>query len=186
MKTLVVKVGGSLLSQKELPVRLQRLLDGTNYSCVIVIVGGGPLVDELRKYADTFQLDDSFCHWQAIRLMSENAAVIDQLLTDFVLTKNIPSEKEARVLLDISEWAKQHSTLPKNWDTTSDSLAAELSCHVQADELWLLKSKLPASSKVADWNTEGLVDKHFVTAADHLKVTVFDLTSDNSLSVSAE
>jgi len=61
--------------------------------------------------------------------------------------------------------APEDAALPADWRVTSDSIAAWLAERLQADELVLLKSRLPQASDLSAAVREGYVDPYFPTAA---------------------
>jgi hypothetical protein len=61
--------------------------------------------------------------------------------------------------------------LPTSASVTSDSIAARLAEVLHADELVLLKSRLPESSSIASESQAGYVDEFFPTIAGMLRRT---------------
>lgn len=64
-------------------------------------------------------------------------------------------------------------SLPRDWTTTSDSIAARLAEALTADELVLLKSTSPPAQSLADLAASGYVDRHFPVAAARLTALRF-------------
>lgn len=183
LPTTVVKLGGSLLSLDDLTERIEAWIRPRSNLQLLFVVGGGQLVDQLREHAKEFQFDDEFCHWSAIRIMSKTATWFQELFPEMPIVDS-PGKLPLRshVIFDCHSFMKNDSRLPRNWDTTSDSIAAELAADVEAKELCLLKSTFPKTNSMDAWAKEGIVDANFPMFAKPLyRVRLFDLRSDISL-----
>jgi aspartokinase-like uncharacterized kinase len=183
--TRVVKVGGSLLQHPWLPERLRHFVTGSPQFGHLLVVGGGTLVDEVRNWYRMHQLDQAFCHWLSIRLMSETARLLAELCPWLPLYCSMDAvPRGAHGILDCQRFMQGHSRLTADWRTTSDSIAAEVAEAIGAAELWLLKSALPGSPRIVDWPRQAFVDEHFVQTAGVVRpVHVLNLADPDLLSV---
>ncbi len=181
--TRVVKVGGSLLQNPSLPHRLNQFLDAGQKFRHVVIAGGGHLVNGVRRWYETYALSEAACHWASIRLMRETAWLLTQVCPRLGWVDDWQAlPVRGSCVLDCQTFMTDRSRLPANWDTTSDSMAAELAEQLGADELWLLKSSLPCSSSIADWQAAGYVDSQFAqTASGGCPVFALNLADPNLL-----
>ncbi len=147
----VVKVGGSLLGWSEARNRLTRWLQLQPVAKTVVIAGGGRLVDEVRQWHETFDLDPKISHRLALDCMSLTHELLSNWF-DFGEKLGrmgaIQGTASPLILLDTKEWVLSQTNLPESWELTSDSISAAVAAELGADELVLLKSCLPSDSAV--------------------------------------
>jgi 5-(aminomethyl)-3-furanmethanol phosphate kinase len=177
MPTSIIKVGGSLLMLPDLPDRLRQLIDTvranppvahdalvvrTAQHPIAIVVGGGTAANVVRDWDSTHRLNPDASHWLAVDSLSLTAEFIATLLPEAVLADSRDSADRAfesnrlaivvprRILEAIAR--SIGDDLPHNWDVTTDSIAAWIAIHWQADELVLAKSiDVPeTASQVAD------------------------------------
>ena len=172
MKTAlrVVKLGGSLLAQAECAANLHLWLSTQPCLKTVLIVGGGEKVDHLRRQQLSLELTDEQAHFVAIDLMVENSISLighfpeAHFVSDlFSITASPSSSMHSPNLyfFDSRVWSRSNRKLPRNWMTTSDSIAAAISCELAASELVLLKSTLPVSLNPVEIAASQLVDAEF-------------------------
>ena len=152
----VIKVGGSLFDMPDLGDRLRSFIDEQPISRNLLIAGGGPLVEEIRRLDRIASIDEELAHWMCIDLMSLTARMLAARLT-LELRNSIDEvrdfERPSSVVFNPATWlyeTEPHTagtTLPIGWDVTSDSIAARLAQVLSADELVILKSTLPDSGE---------------------------------------
>lgn len=160
----VVKVGGSLFDDPQLPDRLNEWLASQPPAINVLIAGGGELAEFIRRADDMFGIRQVKAHWLSIDLMSVTAQVLVELIddarieTDFnVLIRTIKDgARVARIVFDARNFLRDRepdcvgSALPHDETVTSDSIAARLAEVIAADELVLLKSADPLPAATAD------------------------------------
>lgn len=158
----VVKCGGSLLSLPAWPSRL-----GDCHAALaaagppLVVVGGGAIVDGLRRIDAAGGLDPGLVHDQAIALMR-----ITGHLVATALGLPVTASPGGGGVLDAAAFvAAEHVACPRGWEVTSDSIAA-LAARFAGRPLVLLKSCPPpvvegdaleaasAAGWVDDWFSE--------------------------------
>ena len=163
----VVKIGGSLLGSPELERWLEifvKFSDGK----IIIVPGGGVFADAVRKAQKISNMSDEAAHKLALLAMDQFGHLLHSLN---------PKLATASTELEIDErtwqhraivWLPSHMVLgdddiPKNWDVTSDSIAAWLAEKLDATHLILLKSDKPDESKLSlkVITHNGLVDFEF-------------------------
>ncbi|MHB8970411.1 MAG: hypothetical protein ACYC3X_12530 [Pirellulaceae bacterium] len=182
----VVKVGGSLLELPDLWHILTNWLDRQPLADTLLVVGGGELVEFIRRLDQRFGLGDETAHWLSIQAMSLHGFVLSRLVPDAVWMEGLsdwhsdhkPVEPQRRFIsaecfLRREEPQLPGVRLPVGWHVTSDSIAARLAEVCQAWELVLLKSTLPLTEGRPISSQEavatGLVDRHFPTSAAPLR-----------------
>ncbi len=189
MCTIVYKLGGSLLDLPDLPERLHVLLNRpfpffathvAKKNKRLVVVGGGPLADAVRRWDRTHGLGDELAHRLGMQSMSFNSQLVAAILQDAEL---VTSRAEASdvwsqgrvAVLRAAEFVeaeeRSHDLLPRSWDVTSDSVAAYVAHHWPADGIVLLKSvSVPAGCDAEIASSRGLVDAHFPRLAGHIPI----------------
>ena len=150
MRSVIVKVGGSLLTLSDLPDRLRKLINSIAADRVMLLAGGGPATDLVRDWDGIHELGAEVSHWLAIDSMSLTARLLSKLLPDAELVTDRTSANDLSlssqtVILDplpiIEEASKDAGpALPLGWDCTSDSVAAWIAGRWNAHSLVLAKS----------------------------------------------
>jgi 5-(aminomethyl)-3-furanmethanol phosphate kinase len=157
----VIKVGGSLLDWPELPSRLTRFLQERRQTSPgirdVLLCGGGPFVDSIRRLDRVHHLGDYACHRLALQGMDLAGTVLLCMLpramgvdrTEMLDLKwkpdDIPLFLTSMILDELEE--EQASPLPQSWDVSSDTIAAWIAGQLKAQSLVLLKSaSLPAGA----------------------------------------
>ena len=179
MDIRVVKLGGSLLDDSDVAVRYRRWLNTQRPARNHMIVGGGKLVEVLRRADQTHSLDESLLHWLAVDCLGINARLVAEWNgLRRRLLQMLPDGKSGTLVFDVVGFMRQiepqlpGARLPHGWTVTSDSIAARVAAALAAGELVLLKSTLPAEEPqttraLAD---VGYVDEHFPTVAREVRM----------------
>lgn len=164
----VVKVGGSLFDMPDLGSRLQHWLKRLGDGPVLLVPGGGPMVNVVRDLDQRFRLGEEAAHWLALRAMTLNAHFLAGLLPCSRVIGDVVRLGETRgwLLLDAHAFAQADEAhpdrLPHSWRVTSDSIAARAAYCSGAGRLVLLKSvPVPADQDWAIAAQVGWVDDYF-------------------------
>jgi 5-(aminomethyl)-3-furanmethanol phosphate kinase len=178
--TTVVKVGGSLLTGESLPSLLTTLGELARTYRLVVVPGGGPLADAVRRTCSLHDPGASAAHWMAILAMDQHAHLLAGLLPTARLTTGpdeIASVQDEGLLPVLSpfRWLRAVDPLPHGWHVTSDSISAWVAARLSARRLVLLKSlpgvpgasgdvlpEVPLSSPAL----AGIVDGYFERAVE--------------------
>jgi len=156
---VVVKLGGGLL---EIPGALEAGVLAVAALArrwrVVVVPGGGPLADGVRRLDQRIGLSDDAAHWMAILAMDQYAHVLAERIDRSVLVDELGGIAAAHAagrvaVLAPSRWMRSADVLPHTWDATSDSVAAFVAGALDARHLVLVKP--------ADGDPETLVDRCF-------------------------
>ncbi len=159
----VVKVGGSLYHSAILQDWLQHLTTLSAQQSLLIVPGGGPFADIVRKAQQEHGFTDKTAHQMAINAMRQFALLVhdlcpmSQLLTE--LQQPLPSTGMFIWLPDDS--AMLSADLPQNWQVTADSLALWLAQQLDAQQLILLKSGTVSDAKISVLTDSGVLDQHF-------------------------
>lgn len=161
---VVVKVGGSLFDLRDLGSRLTVWLARYVPGPVLLIPGGGPAAEVIRRLDRTHQLGEETSHWLALRMLQVNTYVLEQLVPDACVVAS-PRTSRPLAILDAYAFARQDELhpdhLPHIWDVTSDSLALRVTQVAQAHELILLKSIAWEGENWDEAAWAGVVDAYF-------------------------
>lgn len=154
LRVHVVKLGGSLLERGDLVRALSQWVDRQQSADpsrhLLLVVGGGGLVDGLRKLAKLHALPDPAAHWLAIGLMETNTRLLAEARPGWPLVGCWKELMEVTVAPRVS-WALPEALirsatpslgLEESWRVTSDSIAASIAVRLGAG-LTLFKSKPP-------------------------------------------
>ncbi|NOT13995.1 MAG: uridylate kinase [Methylotenera sp.] len=147
----IIKLGGSLLGKPELAQWLEIIVQQCDGK-VVIVPGGGILADAVREVQKLSNVGDAVAHQMALLAMDQYGMMLAGLN---------PALVTASSELEIAERGWQHrgivwlpskmvladETIPKNWQVTSDSLAAWLATKLGAEQLILVKSKRLVKSK---------------------------------------
>ena len=142
---VVVKVGGGLLA---LPGALERagcaLALASAYRPLVVVPGGGPFADTVRRFETEHGLAPVSAHWMAILGQDQYAHVLVERIPEASLVHG-PEETAAELaarriaVLAPYQWMRGADVLPHSWDATGDSVAAFVAGALDAELLVLLK-----------------------------------------------
>jgi aspartokinase-like uncharacterized kinase len=177
VRTIVYKLGGSLLDLPDLDARLSFVVSATSDCRPLLIVGGGPIADVVRDWDREHALGEERAHWLAL----DSLFVCEELV--LALTpgmQRVANRLEAEQawdagnvpVLSTAEFvrAEEHHqpvALPHSWDATSDTIAAWVATVWPADELVLLKSTdISERIDIGDAAKRGLVDRCFPAMSD--------------------
>ena len=146
----IIKLGGSLLVMPDWPTRVAELVrDRAAIRPVLIVVGGGAIVDGLRAIDAAAPQDAALVHELAIGLMGTTA----RLVADAIAAPLVTDQAEASAaVLDVPRWLSCDGRLrglPVGWNVTSDSIAASIAAATHAD-LLLVKCVPPPDSTHAE------------------------------------
>lgn len=176
---LVVKVGGSLFDLDGLGSRLEAWLAEQPVRDVLLLPGGGPVVDVLRGLDRRHRLGDESAHWLALHALGLNARLLASLLAPQAeVVEGLDAchdlWRQGRVpVMNGYAFARadegRPGCLPHTWAVTSDSLAARLAEVSGAAELVLLKSAtIPEGTNWVEAGRRGYVDGYFAVVVGRI------------------
>lgn len=167
-----MKVGGSLLGWPGLGPRLRNWLAAEAALKVLLVPGGGPATDMVRRYDATHRLGEEVSHWLALRALALNAHALATLVPGSEVVEvdgpGVWEEGSWRVgvvdafaTLEADERRDPARALPHDWDAASDSVAARVARIAGATHLVLLKSADAPDTDWAECARRGFVDPRF-------------------------
>lgn len=183
---VVVKVGGSLYDLPDLGARLRAYLhEQCAGASVILVPGGGPTVDAVRRLDRLHALGEETSHWLALNALSLNAHFLAALLPSACIVRTVVECNRSEVaILDVHAFARADENrpghLPHCWAVTSDAFAARAAVVFAAEALILLKSTtIPPGMDWSEAARCGWVDEWFAevlrTAPAKLQVRAVNL-----------
>jgi aspartokinase-like uncharacterized kinase len=143
---VVVKVGGGLLDIAGALERTVRAIEAAaTRRPLLVVPGGGPFADAVRRFDAAHGLSPVSAHWMAILGQDQYAHVLAERIPRATLVFDrdgmAAAQADARVaVLAPSRWMRAADVLPHSWDATSDSVAAFVAGAVDAELLVLVKA----------------------------------------------
>ncbi len=174
----VVKVGGGLLGQAGAFDRAIAALGAcTRGRRVVIVPGGGPFADAVRRMFRRANIGDDAAHWMAILGMDQYAHALAARLPAAALVDRRPDIAAALArgripVLAPYRWLRAADPLPHSWSVTSDSIAAWLAGALGARRLVLLK---PAHARSARRLVDGYFERALPNGVEHLIVAADEL-----------
>jgi len=144
MRTLVVKIGGSLLRSQTIMCTIANILARLKPRKVVV-PGGGIFADVVRKLFVEHKITSEEAHYMAIKAMEINSVMLSYRLRNSKLCSTIEeivstlSEGKIAIVLPYGI-VRKVGILPESWSITSDSIAVLIGILLGADLIVLLKS----------------------------------------------
>jgi 5-(aminomethyl)-3-furanmethanol phosphate kinase len=145
MNLTVVKVGGGLSALPgALDLVCSELARLRAFHPLLIVPGGGPLADAVRRFQVEIGFKDDAAHWMAILAMDQYAHVLADRINSAVLVEEPGQVAEilsgaGLPVLCPYRWMRSADVLPHGWDVTSDSIAAFIAGALGAERLALIK-----------------------------------------------
>lgn len=164
---VVVKLGGSLIQQPTgLRALAQALATAPRELRVVVVPGGGPFADAVRKCQTSLNLDDVTAHDMAIAAMGLFGRILVRLTgglagygADGVAAG---ARRTGPPLIWLPDPEHDARSVPQDWESTSDTLALWLADRIGANQLILVKSAPAADDGDPDRLAAlGIVDANY-------------------------
>lgn len=157
---VVVKLGGSLYHTAELALWLQTLADTSISTPIVIVPGGGPFADQVRKAQALHGFNDATAHHMALIAMKQFGLMLIALEARCQPFNALKPEQP------LSVWLPDDSLLTEivlthSWDITSDSLALWLASKFKAEQLFLVKHVHLSSNSIQQLTTNQVIDHSF-------------------------
>ncbi len=162
---IIVKIGGSLYASPHLKQWCD-LLASICQQPIIIVPGGGPFADQIRDVDKQWKLADAVAHEMAVMGMQQFGLLISAInsnIKPLETLNNIANEKSV-VWMPYKD-VLIHCDYPKNWQTTSDSLALWLAHELSAAHLCLVKSANIDGESTEQLASTDIVDGYFSVAS---------------------
>lgn len=147
MEITIVKLGGSLIEAPDLRRWLAELAEAPRH---LVVPGGGPFADAVRRAQAVIGFDDLAAHRMAILAMQQYGLLMASLEPRLRLVESEAEIGASPTPAIWLPWAMIGSdrSIEASWDVTSDSLALILAMRLRASRLVLVKSGEAAADLV--------------------------------------
>ncbi|MCQ0987644.1 amino acid kinase family protein [Jiella marina] len=176
-QALVIKLGGSSAGSPDL-TRWVAAIEQAGMP-VVVVPGGGPFADTVRRYQPRLGFDDEAAHEMAILGMEQFGLALVSLGRRLVKAKDRGDIQAAWSRNLIPVWLPRDVALGapdlrQDWTVTSDSLAAWLARRLLISDLCLIKQiDIPEDATVDALIGAQIIDESFTTfVEDGLRVHV--------------
>lgn len=166
---IVVKLGGSLYTTPLLQTWVDALA-AINSQTIIIVPGGGPFADQVRKASHDWHLNEISAHQMAVLAMQQYACLIASLNRNIQMIDSIDSltnlsANRAYVWLPYQDVMKK-CNYSKCWQVTSDSLSSWLAAQLDAKKLCLIKSAQIDHLTQEQLIKSDIVDDYFHVASE--------------------
>ena len=137
----IVKLGGSHATGPHLKDWLTAI--AAEAGSIVIVPGGGPFADAVRKAQAGIGYDDRAAHMMAMMAMAQFGSALESLHPALRLAASrwalLRALKDGKVPVWSPERMARAAGLPETWDLTSDSLAAWLAGALGASRVLLVK-----------------------------------------------
>ena len=155
----LLKVGGSLYRYPHLRQLVRAWADLAVNHRLLVLPGGGPFADAVRRADSKFQLSPTAAHWMATLAMDQFAYLLADMAPNVDLIRRLgPGRHGSLSVLAPSGLLRRLDPLPHSWQVTSDSIAGCLADFAGIPLLILLKS-IPGVLDVTGSGEQQLIDQ---------------------------
>ncbi len=144
------------------------MLAGAGRGRVVVVPGGGPFADRVRRDQRRVGFDDRLAHRRALEAMDEFGRLVARGYPQLVPTAEFKALNRGLQARQVPVWmaaavAIREPAIPATWAVTSDALAAWLSARLGASHLVLVKSIThpPRLACLSALCASGIVDPAF-------------------------
>lgn len=161
MTLIVVKVGGSYAHFPRLRDLVAALEMGAGRA--VIVPGGGPFADCVRREQGRMGFDDRAAHRMALLAMAAFGMALASFSRILAPAAGLEATRSALAAGRVPVWLPLahidgDAEIPENWDMTSDSLAAWLCGRLPAEQLVFLKRVSARSTRLADLVAAGILD----------------------------
>jgi len=173
---VVLKLGGSLLSNTTLIQFLQLASQGGKGQ-VVIVPGGGVFAEQVRLTQKQWQYNDRTAHYMAILAMQQMALLFQGLCPDLrvvnQVTSILPSLQKNGIIWSPLPDELDAAGIPASWDITSDTLSAWLAVELSIDHLIIVKSaEIGENRSLEELSDFGIIDKSFADFVRHRTLTI--------------
>ena len=176
----VLKIGGSWITNPNLITLLKRL-DKKKRGKIIIVAGGGCFADSVRYAFKKTRMSENLANSLALKSTEIFSSYMKEINKNFYLTSNKCFKKKSINVWLPSVILSNEKSFKKNWNSTSDSVAAWLSKNIQAEGLVFVKSleKFKKINKLGVLQKKNIIDKNTSTYLKsfrgEIKITGLDI-----------
>lgn len=171
---VVLKVGGSLMETGRLAVTLKCIASARRP--LVVVSGGGNFADKIRELQTVMQFDDAAAHRLAMIAMHQMADIFVAIEPRLCVVESLDEIRAALKADGKPVWVplpvmENDRSVPQDWSTTSDTIAARLAELLGWPDLGLIKSVDEVSAHTAEaLAVAGVVDPAFPAVVERARL----------------
>jgi 5-(aminomethyl)-3-furanmethanol phosphate kinase len=187
---VVVKLGGSVVRSAELPAWLDVI--AASPRPIVIVPGGGALVDEVRAAQAELGFGDRVAHRMALLAMDQLAWAVSGLRVSFQVGDTEDALRAALIEGRVAVWAPytlvaDRGDIPQSWTVTSDSLALWLASRMGAACCYVIKSIQRRRNEFSaeQLARDGIVDEAFPAMLKDANFPVFVLGRGDQAALAA-
>ena len=144
MNAWAIKIGGSLYDSPYL-VEWLNVIDQYSSTKIVIIPGGGPFANQVRRADEKYHLSPIHSHNMAVMAMQQYGTILASLCPNMKPANALNKIHEVWENSKVAIWepyrmVSEECELDKTWDVTSDSLSVWLSSKLNLKKLLLIKS----------------------------------------------
>ena len=176
----VLKIGGSWITNPNLTTLLKRLYKKKTGK-IIIVAGGGCFADAVRFAFKKTKMSEKLANTLALKSTEIFCSYLKDINKKIYLTTNRRFRENLLNVWLPSSILSNEKSFKKNWNSTSDSVAAWLSTNIKADGLVFIKSlkKTKKINKLGDLQKKNIIDKNTSTYLKsfkgEIKITGLDI-----------
>lgn len=176
----VLKIGGSWITNPNL-TRLLKTLDKKKKGKMIIVAGGGCFADSVRFAFKKTKMSEKIANTLALKSTEIFCSYLKDINKKLYLTTNQRFRENSLNVWLPSLILSNEKSFKKNWNSTSDSVAAWLSTNIKAEGLVFIKSlrKFKKINKLGDLQKKNIIDKNTSTYLKsfkgEIKITGLDI-----------
>ena len=176
----VLKIGGSWITNPNL-TRLLKTLDKKKKGKMIIVAGGGCFADSVRFAFKKTKMSEKIANTLALKSTEIFCSYLKDINKKLYLTTNQRFRENSLNVWLPSLILSNEKSFKKNWNSTSDSVAAWLSTNIKAEGLVFIKSLkgFKKINKLGDLQKKNIIDKNTSTYLKsfkgEIKITGLDI-----------
>lgn len=176
----VLKIGGSWITNPKLKTLIGRL-EKKKKGKIIIVAGGGCFADSVRFAFKKTKMSEKLANTLALKSTEIFCSYLKNINKKLYLTTDKRFKENSLNVWLPSVILSNEKSFKRNWDSTSDSVAAWLSDNIKADGLVFIKSlkKFEKINKLADLQKKNIIDKNTSTYLKsfkgEIKITGLDI-----------
>jgi len=176
----VLKIGGSWITNPNLTTLL-KTLDKKKKGKMIIVAGGGCFADSVRFAFKKTKMSEKIANTLALKSTEIFCSYLKDINKKLYLTTNQRFRENSLNVWLPSLILSNEKSFKKNWNSTSDSVAAWLSTNIKAEGLVFIKSlkKFKKINKLGDLQKKNIIDKNTSTYLKsfkgEIKITGLDI-----------
>jgi hypothetical protein len=146
--TEIIKLGGSLLPKGRELLRLLSDYAEKHALSFVIIPGGGPFVEPIKKFSD--RISDDTAHWMAVLAMHQYGLFLADGELEIPLVENLEELRDVEHICIVLPYKilKDDDCLPHTWNVTSDTITA------------FIAHKLGEKSFIKVTDVDGILDEN--------------------------